>query len=104
MARHCGWLTMDESFTRDMGFTLGEFMRPLPAAVAPLKYQVHGRHISIQHPQGEIHIKLQQAADRKIGALAIPRMQVEFSFHGLGVDQRELFMRQFDRHFQRGGG
>lgn len=106
MACHCGRLinSVEKSFTRDMGFTLEEFMRPLPAAIAPLKYQVQGRQISIQHPEGEIHIKLNQAADRIIGALTIPRMQVEFSFHGPGEDQRELFMLQFDRHFQRGGG
>ncbi len=93
-----------QHFTREMGFTLEEFLRPLPAAVSPLPYRVQGRHISIEHPSGEIHIKLQQTTGRRVGALTIPLTPVEFIFCGLNHDQRRLFMQRFDRHFQRGGG
>lgn len=72
---------------------------PLPAVVAPLKYSIQGGHISTQHPAGEIHIELRQAMARRIGALVIPRMQVEFSFTDLDEDQRKSFMLPFRRSY-----
>ncbi|MEN8129184.1 MAG: hypothetical protein ABFS45_03095 [Pseudomonadota bacterium] len=96
--------SITEHFRREMGLTLEEFKRSLPAAITPLHYRIRGRSIRIEHPAGEIHIQLQPTTERRIAALAIPLTPVEFTFYGLNDAQRRLFMQQFNRHFQRGGG
>lgn len=93
-----------QHFTRQMGLTLEEFLRSLPAAVEPLEYRIQGRHILITHPQGHIEIQLHPTGERRIASLVIPITPVEFSFTGLNEAQRCHFMSRFDRYFHRGGG
>jgi len=93
-----------EHFTREMGLSQKEFMRTLPAAIAPLVFQLGDQIISVDHPGGNLLIRLQEMPDRRIGAIRIPRMSVEFRFSGLDEDERNHFIHHFDLHFQRGGG
>ena len=93
-----------ENFTREMGLSRREFMRTLPAAIAPLNFQPDEKTISIDHPGGNVQIRLQEMPDRRIGAIQIPKTSVEFRFFGLNEDERSYFMHRFDLHFQRGGG
>ena len=87
-----------------MGLTHREFMRTLPAAIAPLDYQLDEEIISIVHPGGSVQICLQEMPDRRICAIQIPRTTVEFRFSGLSGNERAQFIHRFDLHFQRGGG
>jgi hypothetical protein len=87
-----------------MGLSHREFMRTLPAAIAPLKFQLDDKTISIDHPGGDVQIHLQEMPDRRIGAIKIPKTSVEFRFSGLSQDERAQFIHRFDLHFQRGGG
>ena len=87
-----------------MGLSHKEFMRTLPAAIAPLNFQLDDQTISIDHPGGNVQIRLQEMPDRRIGAIQIPKTSVEFHFPGLDEDERNHFMHRFDLHFQRGGG
>lgn len=87
-----------------MGLTLNEFLRSLPAAVSPLTYQVEGRVITIDHPEGAVVISLGETRERRIASLRLPATPVEFQFDGLGEEARERFMGRFDQYFHRGGG
>jgi hypothetical protein len=90
--------------SRDMGLTLGDFVRSLPSAVDPLVYQVEGRMFTITHPQGSVIIELGETGERRIASLSLPVTSVDFQFNGLDEAARRLFMQRFDRYFQRGGG
>lgn len=87
-----------------MGLTVAEFLRTLPAAVAPLEQVVSGGRISIVHPAGEIRITLTPAPPRRLGMLSIPVTLVDFDLGELDVAERRRFLRRFDACFQRGGG
>jgi len=93
-----------EHFSRQMGMTRREFMRTLPAAVAPLPSHGHPEGVTIEHPAGEIRIGLQEGPERRIAALSLPVLLVNFQFSGLDEDQRASFMERFDLSFHRGGG
>lgn len=93
-----------EHFSRQMGMTRREFMRTLPAAVAPLPSHAHPEGVFIEHPAGEIRIDLQEGPERRIAALSLPVLLVSFQFSGLNGDQRASFMERFDLSFHRGGG
>lgn len=93
-----------EHFTREMGLSDREFMRTLPAAIAPLNFRLADKTISIDHPGGNVRIRLQEMPDRRIAAIRIPKTSVEFRFSGLSDVERLQFMHRFDLHFQRGGG
>ena len=41
---------------------------------------------------------------RRLGLVEIQRSRVTLAFHGLDAGERDGFLRQFDRAFQRGGG
>jgi len=87
-----------------MGMTRREFMRTLPAAVAPLLSRTRPEGVVIEHPAGEIRIVLQEGPERRIAALSLPVLLVSFRFSGLSGDQRGAFMDRFDLSFHRGGG
>ena len=93
-----------ESLSREMGLTHKEFMRTLPAAVAPLQYRVTQDLVTVTHPAGCIEIRLQPALERRLGAFRLPVIPMEFRFLGLDAEQRREFLERFDLHFQRGGG
>lgn len=87
-----------------MGLTFKEFLRTLPAAVAPLSFEVKGRSVIIGHPAGRIEIGLGDTMERRIASIRLPVTRIEFSFAGLNADDRQLFMERFDLYFHRGGG
>ncbi|MCB1761247.1 MAG: hypothetical protein KDI68_15860 [Gammaproteobacteria bacterium] len=93
-----------EKFSRDMGLTEREFLRTLPAAVAPLAYRIEGRVVTVDHPQGEIIFRLHQSRERRIASLSLPVTRVDFSFAGLDEAIRARFLERFDLCFHRGGG
>lgn len=93
-----------EFLSREMGLTHKEFMRTLPAAVAPLQYRLQQDAVTISHPAGSIEIRLQPALERRLGAFRLPVIPMQFHFRGLDEHQRREFLDRFDLHFQRGGG
>lgn len=91
-------------FTREMGLTRDDFFRSLPMAIAPLEYAKDELVVTIPHPNGEVVIKLHDSTERRIAALVLPVIPVEFIFTGLSDQERNEFMDRFDRYFHRGGG
>jgi len=91
-------------FIREMGLDRAEFLRLLPAAVAPRPYRLEGDSIRVEDPAGCVRIRLHPTTERRIAGLGLPVTRVEFRFQGLDETARRIFMEQFGRHFQRGGG
>ena len=90
-------------FTREMGVTREEFLRTLPAAVAPLPWELDGDRVLIHHPAGSIRITLFPRPPRRIAALRLPVLGVTFQFT-VPSAARRAFMTRFDLAFHRGGG
>lgn len=95
-----------DAFTRDMGYSVPEFFRILPAAISGYDHIVDGDRVFVTHPNDgrQLIMKIEELPDRRIGMIRIPRIGVEFAFHQFTVEQRRAFLTAFDRSFQRGGG
>ncbi len=94
----------EEEFAREMGLTFAEFMRTLPAAIAPRDFVLDGRKITILNGSGQVQIKLGETTTRRIASMSLPSTPVAFSFSGMDAEERRKFMEKFDMYFHRGGG
>ena len=100
---------MDESvetisFSRQMTITLAEFFRIFPAAIQGRNFKLDDRKVSIAEGNREIIVKLSEEKQRKLAALLLPVLDVEFTFSGYSKVEVKDFMKHFDLHFQRAGG
>lgn len=96
--------SVPEKFSREMGLTVDEFLRTLPAAIKPLNFVLRGNAISIAHEQGAILINLHPTGERRIASICLPVTRVDFDFTGIQSDERSMFMQRFELYFHRGGG
>ena len=91
--------------TKQMGITHAEFIRLLPRAVKSHHFWVHASHVRIEEGHGKhIDIELGPEAMRQIALMRIATTEVTLSFIGYDDEEREAFLAQFDRSYQRGGG
>lgn len=105
MASGCRWLTLQNILIRkEMGFSIEEFERTLPAAVnhRPRKKTPHGFRVEID--SGSLDLVISEQKFRHIGAFSLPYLDVDFRFCGLTESEVEETMRFFNLRFQRGGG
>ena len=93
-------------FSRDMGYSETEFFRILPSALHGYRHEVRGSSIVVFGPrEGQrVTLSVTPQPDRRIAMISIPRIRVDFSFHNYSGQERQDFMIQFDRSYQRGGG
>lgn len=91
-------------FYKEMGFTLAEFDRTLPSAVnhRPCKRTASGYLVEFE--SGSLQLYLSQQKLRKIGAISLPYIKVEFAFIDLTQTEVDEIMQFFNLRFQRGGG
>ena len=89
-----------------MGYSENEFFHTLPTAIGEYQFTREGRLVTITHPDKDhlVELNVIPAPDRVIGMMRIERVDVSFSFKRFSVTERDAFMAQFDRSFQRGGG
>ena len=95
---------IEETFSKEMGYTHREFLRNLPAALKGINYEVSGTQILIDYEGGKVEIHLGEMQSRKIASLSMPFMHVQFTFHDLSDEQRKNFYTPFQRSYQKGGG
>lgn len=99
-----------ESFGREQGCTVTEWLRWLPGAVGP-----HALHLAGQGRAtvaigsgptvlGHLHLTWTELPPRQIALMRMPRLQVDYRFDGVDGPTRTAFMRYFDLYLQRGGG
>ncbi|MET0010428.1 MAG: hypothetical protein ABW100_13160 [Candidatus Thiodiazotropha sp. 6PLUC3] len=92
--------------SRLMSITHREFSRSL----APLKRhymlqeEEQGRAIFLHSESFSVEIRLGSENAFSIGALSMPRTQVDFIFHAASVEEKALFLKRFELCFRRGGG
>ena len=55
-------------------------------------------------PDAELHLHWRELPPRVIAMMRMPRLEVQFRFHGVTAEQRYAFMKRFDLYMQRGGG
>ena len=89
-----------------MGYSEENFYRTLSSAIKDYQYSRNGNEVTITHPQ-KAHVLLLNVTplpDRVLGGFRIARVEVRFMFKDFAVDDRDEFMVDFDRCFQRGAG
>lgn len=87
-----------------MGFTRAEFLRLLPAALRHYPYTLAGNHIQVTVEGKPLHITLGDEQVRRIAALALPWIPVEFDYTQLDEAAFQTFLQHFDLYYRKGGG
>jgi len=95
---------MTITIKREMTITHADFFRILPKALKNNQYEVSLNGVTIAETEKRLEIKLSPESSRSIGALKLPVTNLEFRFEGYTAEQTDIFMRQFDRSFHKGGG
>jgi hypothetical protein len=95
-------------FDKEMGITLKEFLRLLPAATGSNPEQWVHERAGLFIPQAEaghqVRIHYAPESVRRIASLKLPVLSVTLLLSGFSADAAVRFVQRFDRHFQRGGG
>lgn len=94
------------TFKKDMSLTPAEFTRALPKAVQGVVTQSEEAGHSFRVDNGE-HVAVFHCtplANRKIGSLSLPRLDVEIDLRGFGDTEASQFIDRFDVAFLRMGG
>lgn len=92
------------SFRREMSCTEGDWLRWLPAALAPHVWQANGQRICITLHAGHLELRWTQVEPWRVALVQMPRLVVDFEFVGVSGEHRAAFMQRFDLYLQRGGG
>ncbi|OBS31419.1 hypothetical protein A9O67_01995 [Tepidimonas fonticaldi] len=93
-----------ETFERDMGCTVQEWLGWLPAAIGDHPWSRTGDGVQVRIGTGTLVLTWRPLPFRTIALIRLPRLWVGFRFEGLTPDERHRFMRRFDLYLQRGGG
>lgn len=93
-----------DPIVKDMAATWDDIVRLLPVALGGWPYEIDGTAIQVGTPDRGAVITVGPLPPRRLGLVEIRRSRVALAFHGLDAGEREAFLRQFDRAFQRGGG
>ncbi|WP_299020400.1 MULTISPECIES: hypothetical protein [unclassified Tepidimonas] len=94
----------DETFEREMGCTVHEWLRWLPVAVGPHRWTQTNDGAQVEIGAGRLTLTWQPLPPRAIAQLRLPRLWVRFRFESVVGREREAFMRHFDLIMRRGGG
>lgn len=95
---------MDNSLSREMGFTREEFFRLLPNALNDLPRQLDDAGVSVEMNAGSVRIDVGEQQFRHIASISMPYVKVDFEFSNVTEADRIEFLRYFDLRYQRGGG
>jgi hypothetical protein len=102
MAAHCGWLSAP--LRRMMSINEADFFRILPRALAPNVYSTTQNVITAVLKHGSVDIILSPQPDHKLAMLVLPVLTVDIRFKGVSETDQNVFISQFDKSYQRGGG
>jgi hypothetical protein len=93
-----------EQFERDMGCTVADWLRWLPAALGEHPCNMSDGAARVQLADGALQLNWRVEAPLRIALVRMPRLHVAFIFTGLDDVARHSFMTRFDLYLQRGGG
>jgi hypothetical protein len=90
---------------REMGFSLAEFLRLLPAVTGSPVPPPDGGRIAWSDGARRVEVRLSPERERVLSPLVrVPFVEVELSLSGYAPAEAEAFLRHFDRQFFKGGG
>ncbi len=92
------------TLSKDMQLTRPEFEKRLPNALDGYDWQTIPSGIEAQNGARVIYIHVTELEPRRIGMIVLPRCRVDFSFEGFDEEQKQAFIKRFDRIYQKGGG
>ena len=95
---------MNNTFSREMGFTREEFFRLLPNAINDRPHLSDEKGITVDIEAGSLRIDVGAQRFRHIASISMPYVEVDFAFSNICDPDRIEFMRYFDLRYQRGGG
>lgn len=87
-----------------MGCTRADLLRWLPVATRHAPAVVDGDRVTIAVGGGSVQIEFRERPLRRIGAFALPVLDVCFRFTDLDAAARDDFVAHFDLCTRRGGG
>lgn len=94
-----------KTFTREMGYTHGQFLRVLPSAANGRPLDVEDGRAVVDAGDGRtITVTLEPERRRKIASISLPSTTVHFEFAGYEDAEADAEMKKFSRHFHKGGG
>jgi len=88
---------------REMGCTRTELIAALEAMTTAAVRAGDGA-VSIAIDSGVLRIAMRERSPRRIGALALPVLDVELVFTDVSAAARDAFLRRFELYTRRGGG
>ncbi len=91
-------------FQRSMSLTRQEWLRLLPNAMSGYDWRLEEDHAVVNASLGTVYIRFHAGEDRKLGVLQFSVMEISLEFPDCPEEEMQAFLRQFDRHFLRGGG
>ncbi len=91
-------------FTRRMALDHAEFRRCLAPLARHYPLTERNGEIHLQLPTGRVRLRLGPVTERRLGSLALPQTEVTLELEGVPAAEAEVFLADFDRAFQRGGG
>lgn len=95
----------EDTFVRDMGCTVREWLGWLPDAVGERRWSLAPGEATVDVAPGvQLRLRWRELPPRVIALMRMPRLEVQFQFHGSTAEQRYAFMKRFDLYMQRGGG
>ena len=94
----------DLKISKTLAVTKADFLRLLPSAMCGLSYKIKQNDIVAIQKKSRIEINLQEKKSRKIGAISLPQLQIDFCFVDWQKVDVDRFIERFNRNFQRGGG
>ena len=91
-------------FDQEMSISRQEFLRGLPAAVAPDPFSVDGEQVRCQSTSRSWWIVLQALPDRRLARLRLPRLKVQVFLRGYSRAEADSFLGRLELYFRRAGG
>ena len=89
-----------------MGYSIDEFERAFPLAMRDFRLErvSEGWSVSTIHGEPVARVVINPQPPRRIGALALPVLEVSVDLAETDPQQASLFMHRFDTGLHRGGG
>lgn len=95
---------VQNQFDKNMAITYSDFFRLLPKAMGQHSYTTDESIVNADVDGGKLIISLGEQQVRKIALMRIDFVIVSFDFDNVADDHITAFIKNFDLHFQRGGG
>ena len=89
---------------QEMSLSREEFLRVLPVAVAHDQFSIDGEEVRHRSAGRSWRIVLRALADRRLGRLRLPRLEVRIFLCGYSRAETGSFLARLDQHFRRTGG